>query len=338
MQIRHTQIAMAAHHTAIERHERHESLTVWRNAPTPSGNGRPVEPPSKGRATQLTPARAQGDGQPDPMHRLESNLLKLLVERLTGRPIKLFSSEALSDTRRYAESTPQDAVTNGSGEVGWGLIYDYHESHYEGEFIEVAATGIVETTDGQRIEIAIELRMNREYLTQTGLNVRAGEALKDPLVINFDGTAAELTQSKFAFDLDADGREEQIAFVGPNSGFLALDHNGDGTINDGSELFGPTSGDGYAELARYDSDGNGWIDVADPVYRQLRIWSRNAAGDTHLEGLDQRNVGAIYLGQIASPFMLKDADNQLLGAVRATGLYLQENGAAGTVQQIDLVA
>jgi len=203
------------------------------------------------------------------VHRLECNLLKLLVERLTGRPIRLFSPEALSDSRRPAEDIPQQ---------------------------------------------------------------------KDPLAINFDGTAAELTQSKFAFDLDADGREEQIAFVGAGSGFLALDHNGDGTINDGSELFGPTSGDGYAELARYDSHGNGWIDAADPVYRQLRIWSRNAAGDTHLEGLDQRNVGAIYLGQIASPFMLKDADNQLLGAVRATDLYLQENGAAGTVQQIDLVA
>ncbi len=337
MHIRHANVAMAAQHTVSERYERRESLTIWRGARTPSGNGEPVAASTPTRALQPPSAQAHGDGKPEPMHRLESNLLKLLVERLTGRPIRLFSSEALSEARRYAESMSQQAVTSGPTQAGWGLIYDYHESQYQGEFTEFAATGIIETTDGQRIEIAIELRMSREYLSQTGLSVRAGEALKDPLVINFDGTAAELTQSRFAFDLDADGREEQVAFVGPNSGFLALDRNEDGVINDGRELFGPETGDGYVELARYDNDGNGWIDEADPVYRQLRIWSRNAAGETYLERLEQRNVGAIYLGQIATPFMLTDTDNQLLGTVRATGLYLQDSGAAGTVQQIDLV-
>jgi hypothetical protein len=338
MQIRHASIAMAAQHTAIEKHEQRQTLTVWRRSPTPPGNAEPVAVSAN---TPTSPC-VQGDGKPASMQRLESNLLKLLVERLSGRPIRLFSLEALTEARRYAESTPQETAAGGAGanrdaDSGWGMIYDYRESHYQGEFTEFAATGIVKTTDGQQIEIAITLRMSHEYLTQAGLSVRAGEALKDPLVINFDGTAAELTQSDFTFDLDADGREEQIAFVGANSGFLALDRNEDGSINDGRELFGPTSGDGYAELARYDSDGNGWIDEADPIFRQLRIWSRDSVGEMRLEGLDQRNIGAIYLGQIATPFMLKDADNQLLGAVRATGLYLQENGMAGTIQQLDLV-
>lgn len=65
-----------------------------------------------------------------------------------------------------------------------------------------------------------------------------------------------LTEAKYNFDLDSDGREDLISFVRPGSGFLALDLNGDGRVNDGRELFGPATGDGFAELARYDQDGN----------------------------------------------------------------------------------
>jgi hypothetical protein len=48
-------------------------------------------------------------------------------------------------------------------------------------------------------------------------------------------------------------------------------------------------------------------------------------------------VGAIYLGHIETPFLLKDANNSTLGAVRDSGIFLQENGGVGTIQQLDLV-
>ena len=65
------------------------------------------------------------------------------------------------------------------------------------------------------------------------------------MVINFQGTGAELSDLRFTFDMDTDGMSEDNAFVGPGSGFLILDKNGDGVINDGRELFGPQSGDGF---------------------------------------------------------------------------------------------
>lgn len=77
------------------------------------------------------------------------------------------------------------------------------------------------------------------------------------------------------FDLDCDGKEEEISSLGKGSGFLALDKNGDGIINDGTELFGTKSGDGFADLAEYDEDGNGWIDEDDGIFSQLRIWTKN---------------------------------------------------------------
>jgi hypothetical protein len=94
-----------------------------------------------------------------------------------------------------------------------------------------AAQGVVKTTDGKEIAFSYELEMERQFHSETHESVRAGDALlKDPLVINFGGTAAQLTDRKFAFDLDADGTKDQIAWVQPGSGFLALDKNGNGAI------------------------------------------------------------------------------------------------------------
>ncbi|MGP1665284.1 MAG: hypothetical protein ACTS5I_05105, partial [Rhodanobacter sp.] len=112
---------------------------------------------------------------------------------------------------------------------------------------------------------------------------------------------------------------------------------GDGTINDGRELFGALSGDGFADLAAYDDDGNGWIDENDAVFSKLLIWSRHEDGTEQLRGLLQHGIGAIHLGQADTPFAIKDDSNALQGAVRATGIYLHEDGGVGTVQQIDLV-
>ena len=72
--------------------------------------------------------------------------------------------------------------------------------------------------------------MSREFYSEQNMQVRAGDALKDPLVINFSGTAAQLGQRDFYFDIDADGSKDQIAFVGEGSGLLALDKNEDGSI------------------------------------------------------------------------------------------------------------
>lgn len=53
---------------------------------------------------------------------------------------------------------------------------------------------------------------------------------------------------------------------------------GDGEVNNGSELFGALSGDGYADLDAIDDDGNGWIDAADAATNQLYLWLAEAGG------------------------------------------------------------
>lgn len=90
----------------------------------------------------------------------------------------------------------------------------------------------------------------------------------------------------------------------------------DKKINNGTELFGPATGDGFEELAGYDSDGNNWIDDNDPIYDKLRIWMKTADGQDQLFALGEKGAGAIYLNHITTPFAVKDSNNELLGQVR----------------------
>ncbi len=360
MQIVDSNIQMASNHLSTQRDERRESLTVWRDGQEAQAVTGPVNRAAfdtmaeslqaefrqvdiSAKASSLQPSKAvvADNGQLDPLDELKQLLIKLLVEQLTGKKINLASPDDVQDAQAQAETAdvpdPNQPQASGDGRQGWGLVYDYYESHYESESVSFSASGVVHTADGKEIDISVEMNMSREFYSEQRLSLRAGDALKDPLVINFSGTAAQLTERSFSFDIDVDGTSDQIAFVGPGSGFLALDRNGDGVINDGSELFGPESGNGFADLAEYDLDGNNWIDENDSIYDRLRIWSKDESGNDQLVALGQRGVGAIYLGHIDTPFLLKDAANDTLGAVRDSGIYLEEDGGVGTVQQLDLV-
>jgi len=359
MKIADSNIQMASSHQATERHEKRESLTLWRDGQEPEAVSGPAgrvqfdalaatmsvefrQVEISAQASSLQPAKAAILDQepPNPMEELEHSLLKLLVERLTGKEIKLMHPSEMEGAEAGVEDadiSTQEQASAENGRQGWGLVYDYYESHYESESTGFSAQGVVQTADGREINISVELNMSREFFSEEQLSLRAGDALKDPLVINFSGSAVELTERNFSFDIDADGRSDQIAFVGPGSGFLALDKNSDGKINDGSELFGPETGNGFADLAAYDGDGNNWIDENDGIYDRLRIWSKDSSGKDQLVALGQRGVGAIYLGHIDTPFLIKDAANETLGAVRDSGIFLEEDGGVGTIQQLDLV-
>jgi hypothetical protein len=120
------------------------------------------------------------------------------------------------------------------------------------------------------------------------------------------------------------------------SGYLAIDRNDNGSIDSGSELFGPATGSGFGELAALDGDGNGWIDENDAAFAALRVWTPDTDGDGTLETLARRKVGAIALGNVASPFELRGTGNSNLGAIAASGLFLAEDGPIGSIQEIDL--
>lgn len=208
----------------------------------------------------------------------------------------------------------------------------------EQESVRVQAGGFVQTEDGRSIAFGVNINMSREFASMVSIETTEQVVLKDPLIINMDDLPAGTRDITFQFDIDADGTMDEISMLRESSGFLALDRNGDGKINDGSELFGTRSGNGFADLAIYDKDHNGWIDENDEIFSQLRVWSKDKDGNDVLKTLKEADVGAIYLSSASSQFSLNDEkDNSVQGVVRATGIYLKEStGKAGTIQQVDL--
>jgi len=117
-----------------------------------------------------------------------------------------------------------------------------------------------------------------------------------PILINLGGNSADdrLTSAAdgVAFDIDADGVAERVAWTSAESpvAFLVLDRNGNGTIDNGLELFGTATrkrdgtiaANGFDALLDLDgglSASDGKIDTSDAIYPLLRLWvDRNHNG------------------------------------------------------------
>lgn len=217
------------------------------------------------------------------------------------------------------------------------LVYSTQIAVVEKESTSFQAGGTVRTADGREINFNVDISMSREFAAYYEENYGiANLQLCDPLVINLDGDIAELSDQKFFFDIDGDGVEEEISRLGTGSGYLALDKNGDGIINDGNELFGTKSGNGFADLAEWDEDGNGWIDENDAIWSKLKIWCQNPDGTQSLYSLADKGVGAIYLQNVNTDFALNGEKNQTNGYIRNTGVFLYEDGNVGTMQHLDV--
>lgn len=347
MIIADSNISMASAHSYAEQEAKKTELKVWIGP-------RPIEEPAEGVRRPLADTLRLSDEARTRFESMKKRLLhgrcrreidipggadnktflkKLLIEALTGRKIKVM------DVNPVKPGEPE-AVNPGEGEApareDWGMEYKSTVVRAEFETSTFSASGTIKTADGEEISFSLELQMERVSVTSTETSVRAGNAI-DPLMVNFGGKAADLTSARFNFDLDSDGESELIPFAGAGSGFLAIDLNRDGKVNNGGELFGPSTGNGFTELAAHDADGNSWIDEADAVYNDLYVWTKDSGGSDSLTSLKDLNIGAIYLASAETGFEVRDAGNTMNGQVRRTGLFLSEDLTPGVIQQIDLV-
>ena len=201
--------------------------------------------------------------------------------------------------------------------------------------LSTEALGTVITEDGRQIDFLMALDFERtEVFEQNLLVSQQNIEFKDPLVINLHGEAVSLSEAQFEFDLNMDGEAESINQTAAGSGFLALDKNQNGLIDDGSELFGPQTNAGFDELAAYDEDGNGWIDENDSVYSELLFMDFTEQGDQQLRSLAEVEVGAIFLGSTDSIWTYEDESGGEQAQLRRTGVALKEDGTALAIQEI----
>jgi Ca2+-binding RTX toxin-like protein len=171
------------------------------------------------------------------------------------------------------------------------------------------------------------------YYTQTGKTIFPRG--NDPLVFDLTGGGINLTAVSAVaplFDANRTGFAVHTGWFENNTGILVVDSNGNGQIDDISEVVGERYG-GFAELAQADANGDGVIDANDPISAQLRIW-RDGNGDGtvnpgELMTLSQAGIASINLAATAQTGVAV-AGNDVL----ATGSFTHTDGTSGAVDAV----
>jgi Ca2+-binding RTX toxin-like protein len=125
-------------------------------------------------------------------------------------------------------------------------------------------------------------------------------AVHDPLIIDLDGDGIELTllaDSSVHFDFDSDGFAEKTGWVQPDDGLIVFDRNGNGQIDDGTEMFGGAGIDGFTALAVLDSNSSGQFDILDADFVNVQVW-RDLNGDGYSSASELFSLQAVGVASI----------------------------------------
>lgn len=260
----------------------------------------------------------------------EQTIQITLLSKLFGKSIKLPDLDMISPTKEKDQPEVEPVELSQIEDLEFVHISDHY---YESEQTNFQAQGSLTLSDGTATDFSLNMSFQREYESYSELVVAKAE-LKDPLVINFSSQPLSLLTDTFEFDLDLDGQTEQLSQLSSGSAFIALDKNQNGIIDDGSELFGAQTGNGFSELATYDQDHNGYINKNDKIFDQLLVWHPNNQGE--LLKLSSTEVDTLVLQTVETPYRFTDPNNQTLGLMRQSSVYANSDGSVGSLHQIDL--
>ena len=290
-----------------------------------------------------------------PEDRIKKMIIERLLERLSNKDKVSLYPQQKSVNMEFSQNKTQSSTSsflsaifknpykndeNQNQELK-AMVFTNTQEYYQKESIDFGAK-VKFNTPNKSYEMILDISFSKEFYEKTSTRLVIGdEKFIDPLVVNFGediNPFDNISSLKFAFDLNSDGKDELIPYLKAGAGYLVLDKNLNGKIDSGKELFGPQTGDGFKELAKYDGDKNGFIDEADEVFSKLKIWSFDEAGNSSLISLLDSNIGAIYLSDVQSGFKYKDAINSTLAQQQSNGVFIKEDGSGlGVVNSINIV-
>ena len=199
-------------------------------------------------------------------------------------------------------------------------------------YIENRASGYVKTAGN--------------IINTTFLSSKTAAPLRvDPLILDLDNDGLETiginTGNPILFDHNGNGVRTATGWVKGDDAFLVLDRNGNGSIDNGRELFGDSTplsaggvaADGFAALAQEDTNGDGKVDSLDARFASLRLWR-----DLNQDGVSQAGELFTLSSQgIIALNLAKTANSQILAngnQIADLGGYVRSDGSTGTLGEV----
>ncbi len=179
-----------------------------------------------------------------------------------------------------------------------------------------------------------------EVLTGAAYAIRYVKALswnlgQDPLVLDLTGRGLNTTSldgSQVHFDLNNNFFSERTGWIGAGAGLLALDKNGNGLVDDASELFGNFTGSGLADLAQYDLNHDGKIDRADAVYARLQVW-QDLNGDGVTQARELSSLADLGIASISLSGQAVGSTTPQGNTIRTYSTFTRNDGTTSGVYE-----
>ena len=272
---------------------------------------------------------------------VKQRMTLLLLKKFFGFDAELFDPRELQEAQESGEKAAEEVreatqrrparESNTWVDAGVRRTIEVKE---QVEF-EAQLTARVDDGQGGTVEqkVSVKLRTSREFFQQEEATLQAGNRpKKDPLVLDLTGEGIDLTgvEDGTVFDLDADGVAERAATVRGGTGLLWMDRNGNGQLDNGSELFGDFDGaaDGFDALAALDANGDGRVNMNDASFDQLRVRLNNG-GQTQDLSMEQAGVASLELQNQKLPASLGES-----ASIDAVGVFQRTDGSLGMMADV----
>lgn len=189
----------------------------------------------------------------------------------------------------------------------------------------------------QYLSLNYNLRITSEHNSYRKIEISA-KALKDPILVQFGSRGLGNIEGQKDFAINQDHTLDNLPIFSGDVGYLVYDKNNNQQADDGSELFGPKTGQGFVELAQLDSNKNGFIDLDDQYFEQLYIWQPSDSNNQTEQWLSLKDakIQAISLSSISTPFDFYDQQGKIQAQLRQSSFAISEEGIGRGVHQVDV--
>ncbi|MEQ1706592.1 MAG: hypothetical protein ABL867_11575, partial [Rickettsiales bacterium] len=200
------------------------------------------------------------------------------------------------------------------------------------KLVDLDGDGIDDNAEKNAANVDVLIKQANAVFAEAG-----AASLIDPLIIDLSGNGIALNSWQTAtalFDLDGNGTKENTGWTKANGDdvFLVVDKNSNGNIDNVNEMFGNPSVNGFAELAKYDSNKDNLINSTDTQFSLLKLWNDKDADGTvdagEMTTLSANKVTEISLNKYAS---IKQIDGNLQTAVSTVTI----NGVSRNIHEIN---